>query len=253
MWICKSLYWGWCCRLLMAAALFSASRVWAVSPTWTSFLRPTKTINSCGLLAPGPYGPDPAPNRGDRWLVNSSSIFSIESSSGPETYTPVVGYSPSGKGSSPHWFTGSIPASFAVRSSSPHRKYASPSFLYERKTMGLPWNCSNPVLSPGRSRIDRAAEKFCAASSAKSSIEASLVTAAAFLPASLAALSARSAEPCAFAVAVSALSASSCSWLVRSSLVFWMVASRSPRLASIRSSPTMQVPRARRSPFPEPT
>jgi hypothetical protein len=48
-----------------------------------------------------------------------------------------------------------------------------------------------------------------------------------------------SAEHCALPAAVSALSASCWRWFARSSLVFWMVVSKSPSFASTRSSPTM--------------
>jgi hypothetical protein len=247
-------FWALLRLFLIAAALLSASRVWAVSPTNTSLFLPTNTINTGGFCAFFPNGAAPAPKPGLTRLRTCSSAI-IESSLGPETKSPVIGQTvpsasvdPSGKGHSPHWLVVTIPADCATKTNSPHIIYASPSFLYERKTAGFPLNGSNCALSDFWSWTARLVEKYWTIEISFPSLSASLPAKTAFLAASPASLSALSDEPCATLDAVSASSAdffaspasfSSCN--ARSSFVFCTLVSRRPSIASIRTSPTIPI------------
>jgi hypothetical protein len=93
----------------MALALFSASLVWAVSPTNTRPFIPTKTIHSgeCGALANGP-AVDPNAVVCPNTLLRASMV----SSSGPTMWMVFMngGYA----GHIPHWSVAKIPASTAI-------------------------------------------------------------------------------------------------------------------------------------------
>jgi hypothetical protein len=126
----------------ISAALLAASLVWSVSPTYTRPFIPTKTtqMGECGTFPNGP-AVDPKGVCPTKAFDNKS----IVSSFGPAIPMPVAkgGYA----GQVPHWSVAEIPASFAMDTISLHRKYPSPSFMYERNAIAIPLKGIKSALS----------------------------------------------------------------------------------------------------------